>query len=92
MKTAASSENVSAQASVASDNEALISDTESVGEAEEEKKIEERVQAMNLNSSSAQEAEFSEEEDAKSEAFKKKGNELFKGKYFHLKSHSIYIV
>ena len=70
MKTAASSENVSAQASVASDNEALISDTESVGEAEEEKKIEERVQAMNLNSSSAQEAEFSEEEDAKSEAFK----------------------
>lgn len=72
MKTAASSENVSAQASAsaASDNEALISDTESVGEAEEEKKIEERVQAMNLNSSSAQEAEFSEEEDAKSEAFK----------------------
>ena len=72
MKTAASSENVSAQASAGatSDNEALISDTESVGEAEEEKKIEERVQAMNLNSSSAQETEFSEEEDAKSEAFK----------------------
>ena len=41
-----------------------------MGEAEEEKKIEERVQAMNLNSSSAQEAEFSEEEDKKSEAFK----------------------
>ena len=65
----------------ASDNEALISDTESVGDTEESK-INEQVQAINLNTSAAASStgEFSEEEDQKSEAFKAAGNEFFKGK------------
>ena len=64
-----------------SDNEALISDTESVGENEEQK-IEEQVKAINLNSSAAagSSTEFSEEEDNKADEFKTAGNESFKGK------------
>ena len=64
-----------------SDNEALISDTESVGENEEQK-IEEQVKAINLNSSAAagSSTEFSEEEDNKADEFKTAGNEAFKGK------------
>ena len=67
--------------SASSDGEALISDTESTGETEEQK-INEAVSAINLNSSAAagQNSEYSEEEEKKAEAFKKAGNDLFKGK------------
>ena len=70
------------QYQAASDNEALISDTESVGDSEESK-INEQVQAINLNTSAATSntGEFTEEEDEKAEAFKAAGNEAFKGKY-----------
>ena len=64
----------------ASDNEALISDTESVGDSEEQK-IEDKVKAINLNTSAAAgSTEFSEEEDKKADEFKAAGNEFFKGK------------
>ena len=64
----------------ASDNEALISDTESVGDTEEQK-INEQVQAINLNTSAAAgTSEFSEAEELKAEVFKAAGNEAFKSK------------
>ena len=66
--------------SASSDGEALISDTESTGDTEEQK-INEAVSAINLNSAAAsQNSEYSEEELEKAEAFKTEGNELFKGK------------
>lgn len=68
--------------SASSDGEALISDTESTGDTEEQK-INEAVSAINLNSAAAsQNSEYSEEELEKAEAFKTEGNELFKAKKF----------
>ena len=70
------------QAASNSDNEALISDTESVGDSEEQK-IEEKVKAINLNSNAAAAGssnDFSEEEENKADEFKTAGNESFKGK------------
>ena len=65
-----------------SENEALISDTESVGETEESK-INEKVKAINLNTSAAAASgEYSEEEEQKSDACKALGNEAFKGNNF----------
>ena len=61
-----------------SENEALISDTESTGDTEEQK-INEKVQAINLNAT-PEDSEYSEEEEKKAEAFKVAGNEFFKGK------------
>ena len=69
-----------ADATQSSDNEALISDTESVGDSEEQK-INEQVKAINLNTAAASNSdEYSEEEEKKAEAFKTAGNDFFKGK------------
>jgi hypothetical protein len=69
------------QFQAASDSEALISDTESVGDSEEQK-INEQVKAINLNTSAATDAsgEYSEAEEKKADEFKAAGNEFFKGK------------
>jgi len=83
-KTAAtaSDSELSAQADAAasSDNEALISDTESVGDSEEQK-VAEKVKAINLEPAPAA-TEGSEEEEAKSALHKIAGNEAFKAKKF----------
>ena len=69
------------QAAANSDNEALISDTESVGDSEEQK-IEEKVKAINLEpkAAAASSSEYSEEEEKKSDELKAAGNESFKSK------------
>lgn len=79
--TASDSEKSSqADAAASSDNEALISDTESVGDSEEQK-VAEKVKAINLEPT-ASATEGSEEEEAKSDGFKVAGNEAFKAKKF----------
>ena len=69
------------QDAASASEEALISDTESVGDTEEQK-IEEQVKAINLNAPAASQdsSEYTAEEEAKAEAFKQAGNEAFKGK------------
>lgn len=64
-------------ASAASENEALFSDTESVGEPEIPKS------AAQATPPKIDASEFTEEELKKAEAFKEKGNEFFKGKSKH---------
>lgn len=65
---------------MASDSEALISDTESMGDTEEQM-INAQVKAINLDSAAVTDSsEYSEEEDRKAEVFKTLGNEAFKGK------------
>ncbi len=69
------------QDAASASDEALISDTESVGDTEEQK-IEEQVKAINLNAPASQDqSEFTEEEEKKMESFKTAGNEAFKGTF-----------
>ena len=64
----------------------MISDTESTGDTEE-MKIQQQVEKINLNAGTT--PEVSEEEQKKAEAFKKAGNEAFKGKEIDLLSFSL---
>ena len=62
-----------------SEVEALISDTESVGEPEKAKAVSEPSGEANEQTA---ESEYSEEEIKKSEDYKNKGNEYFKCKFY----------